>query len=142
MIKRENIQVQVPAADWQDAIRKAGQLLVDSGNITTAYIDAMIQAVNDMGPYIVIMPGFALAHAAPSEAVLETGSSLITLKEGVSFGSDNDPVHVIFCLACKDRSSHLEALEQIAHVFLTDGIMDIFRAAQSADDIMVCFERG
>ena len=32
-------------------------------------MEKMIQSVKELGPYIVIMPGFALAHAAPCEDV-------------------------------------------------------------------------
>jgi len=138
MIKREHIQAQVSANDWRDAIRKVGALLVNAKSITPDYVDAMIRAVEEMGPYIVIMPGFALAHAAPSEAVLQNDTALITLKEGVNFGSDNDPVYLVFCLSCKDRDAHQALLQQLAIRFLDEDVLEQIKNAQSVDEIVAC----
>ena len=68
MLEESHVQIHVHADDWEDAIRKAGNVLVTAGSIDTSYIEHMIQSVKTLGPYIVIMPGFALAHAAPCEA--------------------------------------------------------------------------
>ena len=55
-----------------------------------------------------------MAHAAPCEAVKNNAVSLINLKDGVEFGSANDPVKVVMCLACTDKQSHIENLSKIA----------------------------
>jgi len=57
------------AENWQEAIRRAGELLVNSGDIETQYIDNMIASVEELGPYVVLTKGFALAHSAPCDAV-------------------------------------------------------------------------
>ena len=101
----DHILTGVKAETWQQAVEAAGQILVDQGSITPQYIENMIRAVNDLGPYMVLMPHFALAHAAPCPAVLHDDMSLIILDEPVSFGSPNDPVKVILCLACTDKES-------------------------------------
>ena len=91
----------------------------------------MIQAVKDMGPYIVLMPGFALAHFEPCAEVRNTSVSLITLNKPVEFGSVNDPVNVVMCLACTDKSSHISLLSQIAEKLLTEGYLE--RLARCTD---------
>jgi len=138
MIKKENVLARVSANDWREAIREVGNLLVNAKSVTPAYVDAMIEAVEEMGPYIVIMPGFALAHAAPSEAVLANDAALITLKEGVDFGSTNDPVHIVFCVSCVDKESHKKSLQQYARLFLKDEILEKIKNAQSANEIVEC----
>lgn len=80
----------------------------------------MIQSVRELGPYIVIMPGFALAHAAPCEEVLKSDVALITLESPVEFGSPNDPVSVVLCLGCTDSTSHLDTLSGIAETLLAE----------------------
>ena len=65
LVEKNKIAAKIRADDWQDAIRKAGQLLIDSGDIKEGYIDHMIDSVRTLGPYMVIAKGFALAHAAP-----------------------------------------------------------------------------
>lgn len=100
----------VSASNRDHAIRAAGSLLVASGRTTSEYTDQMLAAVEEFGPYIVIAPRIALAHARPSEAVLETGLSLAVLAEGVNFGSPNDPVRLVFGLAAKDHDGHISVL--------------------------------
>ena len=134
-IALKNIRVQVDAADWEDAIGAAGCLLVSDGRIDAGYIRAMTDAVRTLGPYMVLMPGFALAHAAPSELVKETGISLVTLHQPVNFGSKNDPVSVVMCLACTDRTSHMAMLQEIAKKLMADGIVEKMRACRTREEL-------
>ncbi len=109
-----SLAVSVSAADREQAIRASGELLVSSGRVTSEYVEQMLAAVEEFGPYIVIAPGIALAHARPSEAVLETGLSLAVLAAPVEFGSHNDPVRLVFGLAALDHESHIGALAALA----------------------------
>ena len=52
IIPIENFRVGVKADTWQDAVRAAGQVLIDRGSIKKDYVDEMIQAVYDLGPYV------------------------------------------------------------------------------------------
>ena len=135
IIAKENMRVQVQASDWKEAIRQAGGILEAAGSITSEYTESMVQAVETFGPYIVMMPGFAIAHAAPAPSVLKTGMALLNLAEPVSFGSPNDPVNLMLCVACIDRESHVRALQAVAEVLCEDGIMDKLASAASADEL-------
>jgi PTS system ascorbate-specific IIA component len=103
-----SLAVAVAAADRESAIRASGALLVASGRCTQEYVDQMVAAVDEFGPYIVI------AHARPSDAVVQTGLSLAVLAEPIEFGSHNDPVRLVFGLAAKDHEGHLEVLAELA----------------------------
>ena len=50
LIKEENVEVGVHAADWEDAIRRSAQHLLETGKIEERYIRAMIDAVHRVGP--------------------------------------------------------------------------------------------
>ena len=41
---------------------------------------------------------------------------MVVVKEGVSFGSHNDPVYVLIAFATPDRSAHIEFLRQLAEI--------------------------
>ena len=100
-----------------EAIQLAGELLVQSGKVKPSYVSSMLEAVERFGPYIVIAPGIALAHGKPSEDVIETGLSLLVLKQAIEFQhSQNDPVQLVFGLAATDHESHLETMAQLAQV--------------------------
>jgi ascorbate PTS system EIIA or EIIAB component len=108
------------AADWRAAVRLAGDALVASGATTPDYTDQMVATVEQLGPYIVIAPGIALAHSRPSPAVLRSGISLVTLLEPVAFGHrENDPVRLVIGLAAVDEEGHITALSTLAE-FLSD----------------------
>lgn len=122
MLPSGAIRIGAGATDWRDAVRVAGEALVSSGATTPAYTDEMIATVEQLGPYIVIAPGIALAHSRPSPAVLHPGMSLVTLAQPVAFGHrENDPVRLVVALAAHDEEGHLTALSTLAE-FLSDEV--------------------
>ena len=76
----------VAAETWQESIVAAGELLERAGIADAPYTQSMIDNVETNGPYIVVAPGFAFAHARPSPAVHHTGMSWVRLAQPVSFG--------------------------------------------------------
>ncbi|MAT44232.1 MAG: PTS maltose transporter subunit IIBC [Anaerolineaceae bacterium] len=116
----EMVRLQIDVKDWEAAVRAAGNLLVDAGYVSPNYIEAMINAVHEMGPYMVLAPGLALAHARPEDGVLKMGISLVTLAKPVNFGSEaNDPVNLVIAFGGTDHESHLGLLVTLAS-FLED----------------------
>lgn len=117
LLSEDAIALDVAAADWQGAIREAGALLESSGVADAAYTQSMIDNVVENGPYIVIAPGFAFAHARPSEAVHRTGLSWVRLASPVEFGHQrNDPVSLVVALAAKDDKAHTRSMAELAKV--------------------------
>ena len=99
------------------AIQLAGELLVQSGKAKPSYVSSMLEAVERFGPYIVIAPGIALAHGKPSEDVIETGLSLLVLKQAIEFQhAQNDRAQLVFGLAATDHESHIETMAKLAEV--------------------------
>lgn len=131
------------AADWRDAIRLAGDALVDSGCTTAEYTEAMIRMVDDHGPYIVIAPGLALAHARPGPEVRCDGLSVVTLAEPVEFGhAHNDPVRVVIGLAGVAADNHLEAVAQLANAFNDAAAIPALAAATTRDAVRTILAGG
>ncbi|WP_030259862.1 PTS sugar transporter subunit IIA [Streptomyces violens] len=117
LIPAEAVRLDVAAADWREAVRAAGDLMVATGTSTGEYTTEMIENVEENGPYIVIAPGFAFAHARPSPAVLKTGMSWVRLAEPVEFGHEaNDPVSLVVGLAAQDSGAHTEAMAALARL--------------------------
>ena len=117
----EAILVGATAADWREAVRLAGAALVRSGAAREGYSDEMIRMIDEHGPYVVIAPGLALAHARPGPDVLADGLAIVTLGTPVAFGHPhNDPVRVVLGLAIKNADEHLAAVAGLANV-LNDG---------------------
>ena len=135
LVTLERIGARKKAKNWQEAIKRAGELLLENGDIEEKYIDNMIDSVNELGPYIVLTKGFALAHSEPSEVVKRTGISLINLEKPVDFGSNNDPVSVVMCMACVDKKSHIDQLQKIAEKLMEKGMIEKLTNCNSDDEL-------
>lgn len=108
-------RVDVRAGDWRAAIAAAGDLLTRSGVAGESYTSAMIDNVDQHGPYIVIAPGFAFAHSRADASVTRTGMSIVRLAQPVEFGNaTNDPVRLVLALAAVDANAHQDALATLA----------------------------
>lgn len=117
IITLNSIQTNVEAKDWKDAVIKTGELLLEQGFVEKNYIDAMINKVEELGPYIVIAPHIAMPHARPEDGVNKTSIAIVTLKEPLNFGHEkNDPVRLILALAAKDNEDHLETLANLMEI--------------------------
>lgn len=117
LLAEDCIALDVDAATWEEAVLAAGALLERAGIAGPAYTGAMIDNVETNGPYIVVAPGFAFAHARPSEAVHRTGMSWIRLAHPVAFGhKTNDPVDLVVALAATDAGAHATAMAELAKV--------------------------
>lgn len=143
LLPKEAVAAKVEVEDWRAAVVAAGDLLVETGSTTPAYTDQMLAALDKYGPYIVIAPGFALAHAQASDDVLSTGMSFISLSEPVEFGHDtNDPVQLVAGLASKDHDAHMAALQQLAMFLSTADTMEQLQQAATAEELCAVLGLG
>jgi PTS system ascorbate-specific IIA component len=136
LLKENFIDLDIVASTWEESIRLAAQSLLREEFITEQYIDNMVESVNQLGPYMVIMPHIAFAHAKPGPSVLKPGISLSRLVNPVKFNSKhNDPVKVIFTLAANDGSSHMQGLSDLA-MFLSDSTVIDLLENGTKDEIL------
>jgi len=130
------IDIGAVAADWRAAVALSGAALARSGAAKPAYAAEMIRMIEDHGPYVVIAPGLALAHARPGRQVIANGLSIVTLKEPVRFGhAHNDPVRVILGLAIADAGAHLGIVAAVANIFNDSSAIDQLAKATSAAEV-------
>jgi PTS system ascorbate-specific IIA component len=94
----------------------------------------MIRVVEELGPYIVLIDGFALAHAAPGDVVLENSISLVVLEQAVDFGSGK-MVACVFAMAAQDHDSHIDALGRLAELLADEQIRNTLLTAQNKAQI-------
>ena len=121
------------ALDWEDALGKAVALLQADQRVTAGYLAEVLAANQKLGPYFVIAPGIAIAHAAPSQSVRETGMSLLRLEDPVQSGSANDPVDLVFAFCAVDSDSHVDLLASFAQVMSTPGNVNMLRTEPDLD---------
>lgn len=93
LAENKSIRLQAEAETWQDAVKIGVDLLVAADVVEPRYYQAILDAVEQHGPYFVLAPGLAMPHGRPEEGVKKTGFALVTLKKPLEFNhEDNDPV--------------------------------------------------
>ncbi|NII50145.1 PTS sugar transporter subunit IIA [Frigoribacterium endophyticum] len=130
------VVIAAPVTDWRAAVHAAADALVASGSALPGYGDEMVRMIDEHGPYVVIAPGLALAHARPDDLVLRDGLAVVTLAAPVAFGHPhNDPVSVVLGLAVGSVGGHLESIADIANVFNDASVIPALAGAASADEV-------
>lgn len=134
ILKKENIILNSSLASKEEAIKKAGQILVEQGYVSEDYVSAMLQreeiSSTYMGNFLAIPHGTDEAKTA----VLNSGLSVIQAPNGVDFG-DGNIVKLIIGIAGKD-GEHLELLSQIAIVCSEMENVEKLVAAKSEEEII------
>ncbi len=110
--------------NWEVALTQAVALLEADLRVTPEYLTAVLAANQKLGPYFVVAPGIAIAHAAPGAGVLETGMALLRLDKPVVSGSNNDPVKLVFAFCATDADGHVELLASFARVMTSEENMN------------------
>jgi ascorbate PTS system EIIA or EIIAB component len=131
------IELDVEADTWQESIVAAGSLLERAGIADATYTQSMIDNVETNGPYIVVAPGFAFAHARPSPAVHHTGISWVRLAKPVAFGhKTNDPVTLVVALAATDTGAHNTAMAELAKLLGNPGRRAALDTTSTPDELL------
>jgi PTS system ascorbate-specific IIA component len=127
------------AENWEDAIRMSCKLLIDEGTIVPAYAEEIIGAVKEHGPYIVLMPGFALPHAMKnSENAYGTAIAFMKLAKPVSFDKDNPEkdASVFFTLAARDSEEHLKNMRKLWKMLTDEALCADLLKAGSEEELL------
>jgi PTS system ascorbate-specific IIA component len=134
------ISLRVPVESWQGAVRAAGAALTAAGIAEPSYADEMIRMIDEHGPYVVIAPGLALAHARPGPEVLKDGIAVVTLATPINFGHPyNDPVSVVLALAVDSPDAHVALVAELANLFNDSTAITDLTAATTVDEVQRLF---
>ncbi len=122
ILSNDRIALQQQAADKSDAIRKAGQLLVDSGCVLPAYVDGMLKREESMSTSL--GNGVAIPHGMDDnrDHILKTGISILQLTEGVEWEEDDEEVCLVIGIAAS-QDEHVGVLANLADVIEDDDIL-------------------
>lgn len=114
ILTKENIILNKEIQNKTEAIKVAGQILVDQGYVKPDYVDEMLKreelATTFMGNFLAIPHGTDESKSS----VLKSGLSVVQVPNGVDFGGGNI-VKLLIGIAGKDNE-HLDILSQIAIV--------------------------
>ena len=107
-VRPESVLVGVDCDDWREAIRIAARPLLERGLIDARYVDRIISAVEDYGPYMVLTPRTAYVHAGLADGARENCASVLVLDHDIPFGPSGEKrVRCIVALGIHDTEESL-----------------------------------
>ena len=126
---KESIRLNAQAHDKTEAIRLAGALLVDNGNMKPGYVDSMLLREKVANTYL--GNGIAIPHGLPKdrELILQTGISVTQFPQGVAWNPGEKVFLVVGIAARSDE--HIELLANLTDVL--DDEETVRRLANTAD---------
>jgi PTS system mannitol-specific IIA component len=128
----EQIKVPGAATTKDDAIREAGQLLVDAGAVSPQYVEAMFERETSVSTY---MGNYlAIPHGTDEAKGTITRSALSVVRYDPPIDWDGHEVRFAVGIAGVDNG-HLEILNRIALVFADMDEVDELIAAASAEEL-------
>lgn len=123
--------------DYGEAIKISCDLLKEKNIVEDRYFDAIIDKIDEFGPYFCIAEGVAMPHARPEDGSIETGVSIVKLNEPVDFLGKK--ISVFFTLSAKDNESHLDLLRKIAEVCMNKCKLEKIINSKNKEEIMEVF---
>lgn len=139
LIKKSRIDIVDRVDSWEQAIELSSAPLLSEGIIDQNYIDAMVGAIHEYGPYIVLADEFALPHASNQTGVKEVAISVLVLKEAVDM--KGKPVRIFMTLATIDNQSHLKALSSLVDIISIPANLEKIKVG-TVDEIYTLFKGG
>ena len=127
-------QIKVPGAaiSKDDAIREAGALLVDSGAVSPAYVDAMHERETSVSTFM--GNGLAIPHGTneAKDTISRSAISVVRYDDPIDWNGNE----VRFAVGVAGvNNGHLEILNKIAIVFSDMDEVDKLIAARSAEEM-------
>jgi PTS system mannitol-specific IIA component len=139
ILTKEKVRLNVKVNDKFDAIRLAGQLLVEGGHVPAEYVEKMIEREKVSSTYL--GGGLAMPHGTNDSKGLirSTGMSVLVLADEVDFGGE--PARLIIGLAAVG-DEHLEVLSSVAVLVSEDEDMQRIIESQTAEELLAIFAEG
>ena len=130
---KDGILLNQKAATKEEAIRQAGQLLVDRGCVDPSYIDAMLEREKIVTTYMGM--GLAIPHGTTQAkgTVKKTGIVFVQYPDGVPFGDEK--AQLVFGIA-GIGDEHLDLLAKIAQCLEDPKVLEKMKTTDDLDWIM------
>lgn len=137
ILTAEKIMLNAKVASKEEAIRLAGNLLVQAGHVTAVYVEKMQEREQLATTYI--GSGVAIPHGTneSKQEIQSTGISIVQVPEGVDFGEGNTAYLLVGIAAVGDE--HLEVLSNIAIICSEEENVKRVVQATTADEIIALF---
>lgn len=134
-LKKYDIFLGLESVSKEDAIKAAGQKLVDKGCVEPSYINYMLEREKVMTTYMGL--GIAIPHGTneAKNTIKESGVVFLQYPQGVQF--DEELAYLVIGIAGKG-DEHLEILSNIA-IKIEDELVDRLKVTTDEQDFLDAF---
>lgn len=130
VLKQENIFLGLPSESRDEAIKRAGTVLVEDGYVAKEYIDAMYERETIVSTYI--GNGVAIPHGVGKSRGLIKRSGLVVLQYPDGIDYNGNTAYLVIGISGKDND-HIKILANIAEQL---GDIERAKAMWNATDTM------
>lgn len=140
ILNEDNIFLNESFSGKEEAINRAGEILVHHNYVTKDYIDQMIERENRLTTYL--GNHVAIPHGLEDSrgSVLNSGISIVQVPAGVDFGEGNI-AYVVVGIAGKDNK-HLSILQNLSIVLKDEENVEKIRHAKDKEEIINIFKNA
>ena len=133
LLSRDAVRLFHQAGSRDEAIRACGELLVEIGAVTPAYVDAMLERESSVSTYV--GEGVAIPHGTlnSKESVRRDALAVVRFPGGVDW--DGSDVRVCVAIAAKG-DGHIGILSQLAEILLDPDQASALREATDVDAVL------
>jgi mannitol/fructose-specific phosphotransferase system IIA component len=133
LLPREGIRLGLQASDRFDAVRRAGEVLVEIGAVEPPYVEAMLERERSISTSM--GEGFAIPHGTDESRrwIRETMLSFLQFPGGIAW--DDDEVIVCVGIAAVG-DEHVGVLANLARVLVVPEQAARLRSAERIEDVL------
>lgn len=136
----QTIELGVSLSSQDEAIRRAGALLVENGNVDERYVDSMFEREKSVSTYM--GNAVAIPHGTndSKQWVTRSGLSIITVPEGVEYGNGNVAKLIVGIAGKGDE--HIEILSKVAIAVSEEENVERLVNAQTKEELLAIFDEA
>lgn len=133
LLPREAVRLGLAPTDRDDAVRQVGQVLVDTGRVDPAYIDAMHEREAMISS--ALGEGFAIPHGTDEGRVHihRAGLAFLQFPDGITW--EDEQVFVAIGIAAAS-DEHLTVMATLAKVLVDPGAAERLRTTSDPDEVL------
>lgn len=136
LLNDNNIVLGLESESKEDAIKRAGKVLLRNGHINENYIEFMLEREKKISTYIGM--GIAIPHGTETgkQEVLSTGIVILQYPKGIDF--NNNKTYLLIGIAAKENE-HLEVLSSIANSLENRDLIDQIKTTDNVSEVLKAF---
>ncbi len=133
VLARESVRLGLTATSKEDAIRQCGQVLVEAGAASPAYIDGMLERELSISTYM--GEGIAIPHGTNEsrDHIAKAALGFLQFPAGVDW--DGETVYVAIPIASAS-DEHIGILASLAEVLMDEDAAAALRSATDPDVVL------